>query len=355
MSRDRIFIPLVGEFSNVGDVMHRSELLNWLKGNGTLYIYIGNAPEDFVSSLAIPNNSKIYKSLFKWLLALLFSPFNQTNFVFNSGEVTLSRKRLIFEILLLPFLFLVKLKKGEVLRIGIACISNAEIKNKKLWRWLLGYSTKIYWRTYKSFEIFELGSVIPDLAFNDAFLGSKNEKLDVERRNVITISMRWDRPFPSDNWFQSISNFCKEHAFEIYVVSQVRKDNQRCEDIAQKLNGKVMTWKGESHILQESKLREIYKRSIITISDRLHVLVAAVVEGAIPCTILTKFSGKVQDHFDVLDIQNITIVDSTLEINHQFLLDQLKRKNEIDGKIKNGQTLLKEAKESVRHILQKVL
>src|SRR5690606_15683692 len=137
---NNIFIPVVGEFSNVGDVMHRNELLRWIRPNAVLHVFVGKAPVDFIQGLGLPDTAVQYSSISRWLFALCLSRFRKTHFVFNSGEITVSNRRLMLETLLFPFLLIVKLKRGKVLRIGIAAASNIRVHFNFLWKSLFRFS-----------------------------------------------------------------------------------------------------------------------------------------------------------------------------------------------------------------------
>src|SRR5690606_38550510 len=100
---------------------------------------------------------------------------------------------------------------------------------------------------------------------------------------------------------------------EIVVVSQVKIDNDRSVEIANKLNGSYYIWEDHyNHNEQENIVNEIYRKSKIAISDRLHVLIAAYTKGVIPINISVVESNKVQDHFDVLPLKAVSVFESQL-------------------------------------------
>src|SRR5690606_31657885 len=239
----RIFIPVVGEFANVGDVMHRNELLKWLRPCGNLHVYVGKAPEDFVQGLELPSNTIVYRSIRKWLSALLFSPIGKTHFVFNSGELTVSNRRLLMEIILFPFLLATKLKGGKILRVGVAAASNVNVSFKLLWKNLFNFSSLVMWRTNISRNLFGMGEVIPDLAFAGKEPSNYDRSTEIQKRKNLIISMRWDRPYPNLDWLKAVRDFSFNRDLKILVVSQVRKDNPTCVQLAADLGGESILWK----------------------------------------------------------------------------------------------------------------
>lgn len=348
----RIFIPIVGEFSNIGDIMHRNELLKWLKPCGNLHVYVGKAPEDFIQGLEVPTDTVIYTSAIRWLFALLFSPINKTHFVFNSGELTMRNRRLFLEIILFPFLLSTKLKGGKILRVGVAAASNVRVDFKSLWRWIFGFSTLIMWRTNTSKEFFGLGEVIPDLAFAGKGTLNYDCSEQIETRKNLVISMRWDRPYPNNDWLKAVKDFAYNRDLKIWVASQVRKDNPTCVRLANDLKGESVLWEDDVfHLDQGEHLRRIYKDSLLTISDRLHVLIAAVTEGALPSVILTQPSDKVQHHFDVLGLTGIAVNRIDYFEIMDYLEHQILRCDEVFDKLVKGQQALEEAKRKVQQLL----
>lgn len=304
----KVFIPVVGQVINIGDTLHRKILLSWLRGNAVeLHLYVGKAPESFVEALDLDESDKVYTSLGEWLYAIIFQDFLKRKFfVFNPGEITFSSVRLIKEISLLPFYLYIKATGGKILRIGVAAQSDIKIEKKWLWKSLISLSNKIYWRTIRSAQLFNKGEVIPDLAFYKI-----DEHVDFATKNVLVISLRGDRKFPTQKWFDAIKEFQTDNDLEPVVVSQVKIDNERTVKIAEKLNARFYIWDNErSHNDQEKIVNEVYRRSKIAISDRLHVLIAAFTKGVIPTVVSVEPSDKVQDHFDVLPLHNISVLES---------------------------------------------
>lgn len=318
----RLFIPVVGQFTNIGDTLHRKILISWLKKDEvSLHIYVGKAPRSFVDALQLNPNDKIYSNIYKWLFHLVFSGFlSKKALVFNPGEMTFSSKRLKSELLLFPFYLYLKLTGGIIIRPGVAVKSDLKLKNKKIWNFILKLSKRIYWRTNKSAQYFRLGNVIPDLAFYNV-----DPKINFDNKSFLTISMRGDRKFPTEKWFNAVNEFCILNKLQIKVVSQVRMDNDRTIEIAKNLKAEYFIWEDSfSHNRQEEIVNKIYDHSKLVVSDRLHVLISAYTKGCIPANILTEQSNKVQDHFDVIQLNNVSLVES--QTSHTEIVGFLENK-----------------------------
>lgn len=327
----KIFIPIVGQFINIGDTLHRKILLSWLKYDDVvLHVYVGKAPQSFIEALGLRESDKIYTSYIKWAFDLFRSSvIRRTGFIFNPGELTMSTKRLVLESLLVPFHLVLKLRKGFVLRVGIASKSDIKVKRINFWKKIFSLSDIIFWRTYKSKELYNCGIVIPDLAFYDI-----DKDFDFINKNKLVISMRGDRPAPNDLWFSVIKKFASNNNLEVIVVSQVRIDNERTLDIGNRLGAKSYIWPDAvSHNQQEVMLNDLYRECKVSISDRLHVLIAAYTKAVIPVNLCSSFSNKVQDHFDVVKENNVTVdLDKNTE---DFVI------NLLDDKVRNGFDLSK--------------
>lgn len=317
----KIFIPVVGQFINIGDVLHRRELLSWLKDEGELHVYVGKAPKSFIDGLQLNSNAILYISLTSWMIQVLISKYKKTYFVFNPGEIRLEKRRLLREILLFPLLCLVRLKKGKVLRVGIAVMSESVNKNIGIWKIVFKTTNKIFWRTFDSEKRFNRGEVIPDLAFYDV----DEKSINNTNRNFLTITMRGNHPEPCEKWYDIIKGIAIKFSLEIITVSQVRTDNESALKISKKLDAKSFIWHNKySHNEQEKIVNDLYKKSLIIVSDRLHALILAYSRGALPINLLTINKEKIQHHFDVIGIKKVNyIINEDTKVN--FLLKEVEK------------------------------
>lgn len=349
-----IFIPVVGQFTNVGDVMHRKELISWFKRRAILHVYIGCAPKSFVNSLELEETAITYTSITKWLLSIIKHINRQPSFIFNPGEINLRNKRLIGEIGLVPFTLLIRMFGGKVIRVGIAAKQN-KTKLKFLWRCIFKISNKIYWRTLSSHHYFNIGKVIPDLAFAEKVNQLQNSTQKLPRRSLLTISMRFDRPAPSEKWYKAIKNVADFSQLDICVISQVKMDNERSKQIANHFGVNPILWKDEdSHKTQENAVRKEYSKTKLLISDRLHVLIAGTTEMALPSVILTANSSKINDHFDVIDYGGISINEneSTLDELIIFLKKQFTRERELSQKSNKASAHINKVSEGLKEYMK---
>lgn len=323
----RVFVPIVGQDTNIGDAMHRRRLLNMFNGKDVeRYIYIGKAHHDFIEASGVTEDDACFSSSWRWIIALLGGPLKDTVFLFNSGEMTFSARRLLIELMMFPLLFLLRSVGGKVLRIGVAA-HHLPVRNRWLWQYILRRSTCVIWRTQESRDFFQCGEVAPDLAFG---LSEERVELLQSHRDILAVSMRFDRPAPSEDWIESVKQFAEKNDLKICVVTQVRMDSFSGRGLAESLSGSFIDWKpGVSHLEQEALLAEVYKRTVIIISDRLHALVGAANQGAIPCCMTKQRSQKVEEHFRVVGYHNLAVVYEDPSEMSTFLKRQLGRAQEV--------------------------
>lgn len=333
----RVFIPLVGQFTNVGDTLHRSVLIEWFKSDSELHLYIGNAPDSFISGLYLPENVVLYRHIIPWLLTAIKS-VRYSWFVYNSGEITGTKKRFLKEILLMPILIFYRVFGRQVLKVGVDIQQRGRFEDflYKVSNFLTNYS---YYRTNNSFKRFGRGEVIPDLGFFKYIPSIKNKK-------YIVISMRADKYKHTEFFLKAIAEFSKKEDLAIAVVTQVRMDNASSSDIYQSLKSygcdvSLLLWLDNfSHSKQEEVVNRIYAESLIAVSDRLHVLIAAANHGCIPLCLSDYYSYKVAQHFDVIGYQNVAFNYKGKE--GDFVINALEQASIRKIEISQKMTLAKE-------------
>ncbi|MET1017307.1 MAG: hypothetical protein ABWX76_10845, partial [Leifsonia flava] len=57
-----IFVPGVGQYDNIGDIILRRQLIAWLKPLGRLHVYVGASPEGYAESLGVGTDDVVYRS-----------------------------------------------------------------------------------------------------------------------------------------------------------------------------------------------------------------------------------------------------------------------------------------------------
>lgn len=348
----KIHVLLAGQFDNVGDTMHRRVLLDWLRPHGTLHLMVGQAPDSFLSGLGLNGEEVLHRSVSSWGRTIDLVRGPSPVLAYNPGEMTLGRRRALREAALEPLRRRVVGRGGEVIRIGVACGDDWTFSSDASRRVLaraMRQSTVLAWREQRSAELFGRGDVIPDLAFMLGAGGAPD-------RDTLAVTMRFDRHLPSPAWFDALRQHAERHRLRIVVTSQVRRDNPRTEELAADLGGEAQIWSADvDHVTQEKRVRDVYERSQLIVSDRLHALIAGCTEGAVPVALSPTPSRKVGTHFDVLGLKAAYGIEGMGADHCGVVLAQaLEDKPGLNSKIAEARRRLETAESDVRDRLQRL-
>jgi hypothetical protein len=299
-SRD-IFVPAVGQYANIGDIVLRRQLLSWLRPLGRLHVFIGHAPEGYDEGLALTEGDRVYRSFTAWYLAGLASAARgRANYIFKPGEIQLTILGLKEHVSLAPLTSFIRLRGGTVARVGAGARNFARLP-RFLMRPSLAIPQRTWWRDPVTADYLG-GQVMPDLAFGE---GDEVDRFASSERDILAVSMRGDRRGVPEQWIEGVRSFAARHSLKIYAVTQVQRDDALSRSLAERLGGTWKGWDGKRHHAQESELNAIYRRTLVTVSDRLHVLIAAYTHGAAPAAVQTDASTKISRHFQAIGVTGV--------------------------------------------------
>ncbi|CAH0256069.1 hypothetical protein SRABI02_03295 [Plantibacter cousiniae] len=324
----KVFVSLTGDFTNIGDAVIRRQSLAWARKMGEIRAYVGGAPEEWFPSVGLMVDDHVVRTkanVRHWISDLIRS--RRPVFVFDPGEVPLDHGNFRREVVYLALTLLVRAKRGYVVRPPRAVARPTRV-NLALHRLASRASQVCLWRTREDAARLRTGRPSPDIGFSMATrVGSV-----AATRTVLAVSLRWDRPMPEDPWFQAVRDFAADNGFSIEVVSQVYGDVARSRDVAARLNASHDDWSGKHDLAHEAFVREVYDRSRIVISDRLHVLVVAATSGVVPAQLIPNPVPKVAANFRAVGYEQMTLNSSisTIPEMADFLSAQLTRHDELD-------------------------
>jgi len=108
---------------------------------------------------------------------------------------------------------------------------------------------------------------------------------------------------------------------------QVREDESRARELASVLGGTFEPWGDQDPVVQEARLRERYATARLVISDRMHVLLLAAVDGAALAELVPSPTDKISHAFATVGIHEITLDAEGVEsaTMQNFLAAQLDR------------------------------
>jgi hypothetical protein len=302
---NEIFVPAIGQYDNIGDIVLRRPLLQWLRELGPLHVFVGSgAPQGYVAALGLGPGDRVYRSFGRWYVAGLWAAARgRFNYAFKPGEIQLTWRGLKEHLSMLPLLSLARLRGGRIVRVGSGARNFARGPRLLLMP-SVHLAHLVLWRDEETAAFMGQGGAMPDLGFAD---GDACPRTAGDDRPWLVVSMRGDRlPIP-DAWVQAVRALAVRQGLRVRVVTQVARDETLSCQLAERLGAELLGWDGQAHDVQEQRLQQAYRAAAVVVSDRLHVLVAAFTHGAIPVALLVDGSGKIARHFHAAGIGGIDV------------------------------------------------
>lgn len=209
---------------------------------------------------------------------------------------------------MLPLLAVLRARGGRAVRLGVGTRGFAAVP-RALVRPSVALSDLTLWRDDATTAYMGSGAAMPDLAFgegaDDDALAAAGESAG--GRDVLVVSLRGDdRPYPSPAALAGIAAYARAHHLEVWAVTQVQVDDERSASLAEDLGGQALRWsEATGHDAAERDLRALYARCAVAVSDRLHVLVAAFTEGAVPVAGAVEPSEKIARHLGTIGVDDV--------------------------------------------------
>ncbi|GAB3815836.1 hypothetical protein GCM10028820_14080 [Tessaracoccus terricola] len=300
-----VYLSALGDFGNIGDQVIRRIIIRWMREVGPLRAYVGRGSDAWVAQCGLRATDTLYKAprLKGWLFEVCLGPRGRI-LVFDPGEVSLTTRDVLNEIAFLVMTLSTRIAGGAVVRAPRAVRSQQRVNPIALWLHRLScrLSSIVLWRNQESRDLFRVGVVTPDLGFS--------EKVDPgmpgRHRTQLVVSLRGDRPFPSEAWQGGVRAYARQSGLEIVTVAQVLDDEARSIEMAERLGGRHVAWDDSSPRAQELSCTEEYGRARMVLSDRLHVLVLGVLAGAVPVELVAAPTGKLSKHFEAIGWRGVS-------------------------------------------------
>ncbi|WP_146066159.1 polysaccharide pyruvyl transferase family protein [Cryobacterium sp. Y82] len=301
----RIFASAMGQIDNVGDTVLRRAFLDALRGAGELQVFVGARSDFYLSGLGLHDEDRVYRTNAEWRREISRSTLREASvYAFNAGEMELQRAYALRYLRLAPHLALNRLRGGHAVHAGFG------VRQKTGWRIPVAATLRlcdlVAWRDAYSRGTMGLGRIAPDWAFAT---GAEDADLlaSTASRPLLAVSVRYNGRRPDDTWLAALRGLADTLELEIVTVSQIERDGPLAEELAVKLGGTALVWDGPDHLAQEQKLRAVYQRSLLVVSDRLHAVVIGLSEGALPLVIADAAQSKAARTLDAVGIKGATI------------------------------------------------
>lgn len=290
MKNSDVFIAAHGQDDNVGDPALRRAMLDGLALGRRRHILVGTASHAYINALGLRADDMTYRSRREWQLAAFRHAFlGRAAFVSNAGEIQLNRRRRRINRVDRLLVGLIRLRGGAAITTGLG-VRNPSGSPSAMLTSLARACQIATWRDEESRRFARSGSVRPDWAFA---LGSSGDDLKPDGRSLLVVSMRGDTADLTAEWREAVAELRSALGLELVIVSQVERDVERGDRIGADLGAHVHPWHAGDHLAAEADLREVYRRAQVVVSDRLHVLIFATTEGAVPLYLPNVESSKI--------------------------------------------------------------
>lgn len=304
-----IFVSAVAQTDNVGDVVIRRELVDWLRSSGrTVHVLTARMPPSYVDALDLAPGESC-DSQRAWLEAFFRQCLRGRAVVcFPPGQQPMVPSRAAYLRALLHIVMAVcaRIRGGAALKVA----RSLEGESRGLF-----FLERCLMRACDSYTLRDLRSpdllgaparTVPDLGAGAPALATR-PALQPADRSRLAMSWRSDRPLPM-LVVQAVRAHAEQHGLELVLVTQVRRDGEAHERLAQELGCRHLDWpEGVSHSEQELRVAEEYAACRAVISNRLHGLVLGWNEGALPLGYSAPGDRKIWNHLGRLGLDALLI------------------------------------------------
>lgn len=293
--RPRVFFELEGQADNLGDTILRRAYFDVLRPHGEMHVNCVGQNAGYLAAFSFGPDDRLYTTATEWRRACRQQLRANDLVVLNAGEsfMTWTPRQYGKRSLAIG---LAKLRHAKVLHCGHGLRANAPH-----WRWPLGAMLAgcrlVTWRDWDSWAWAGCGTVYPDWAFAAGLSEADIGRARREPRDLLVVALRGDRPAPDEKWLDVVKSYARSRGLRIRLVTQVRRDQDRMLQLADQLGGDGLRWDDEDHAAHEVRVRALYRRAAVVISDRLHVLIVAVTEGAVPVGYTPNSAEKISRSF----------------------------------------------------------
>lgn len=333
-----VLASAVGQFDNVGDTVLRRGYLDHLRTLGPLTVWVGDKSDDYLSGLGLQPGDTVVREAGQWRRTVSRRLLSGRGvYAFDTGETEVRRGFALRYLRLAPLLLVHRLRGGTAVLTGVG------VREPHPWRHVIAAVLRlcraVTWRDAASRRMMGLGEVTPDWAFA---LGADAATLrDAETpRPLLAISVRQGlshaaRERPDDRWVEAVRALADDLGLQPVVVAQIERDGDLARDLAARLDCEAVTWLDASHARQEQRLRETYRRSAAVLSDRLHAVVIAATEGAVPIALSTGPLDKTSRTLEGAGITGTSVARDLRDVDaaREIIRDGLARRDEIVGAV----------------------
>jgi hypothetical protein len=272
-----VFAHLGGQDDNLGDSALRVAYLNALRGVGRhVHLFLGPATTDYLAAFAAAPDITVYEQRAAWLDSERAS--TRPVHAFNAGEI--NPRPGVFPVPRRAAECATVLSSGGALIFAGMGIKSVESAAHVSFDSAMHNASIMSWRDQGSRDAAGFGEFAPDWAYS---LGTPIDGwVPSHQRELLAVTLRFDRPWPDESWFQAMRTFATSTATRIVTVAQVARDAPRAARLANELDGEYLMPNSMRHDDLDRHVRDVFARSLAVVSDRAHGLIIGATEGAYP-------------------------------------------------------------------------
>lgn len=284
----RILVSAEGQTDNVGDSVLRRGLLEALRPHGRLVVRLADTTDEYVAGLRLHAEDTVVRSRRQWQQEVVAAARRGDVLAHNAGEALLARGWALGYARMAPLVTLARLRGGHAVHLGFGLRAPHPVWGPVV-RASLAPCDLVTWRDDDSRRWAGTGTTAPDWGWaagptgpGGTHPGTAVADLPSPGRDTLAVSMRGDRPTPSDAWFATVRAVAAERGLTVVVAPQVGRDRARAAELARRLDAELVDADDWSHDVVEERVRAVYRRAALVVSDRLHAVVVGHTEGAVP-------------------------------------------------------------------------
>ncbi len=272
-----VFAQLSGQDDNLGDSELRVAYLDALRGPSRhVHIFLAAPTTDYSARFDVTPDVTFYQDRVHWARTMNATP--RPVYAFNAGEIN-PRPGVFPGPRLVKEAARAAANGGVVLATGIG-IRNAQDVSAVTFDSAFRDAAVMSWRDQGSRDAAGFGDFAPDWAYS---LGTPtSEWASSDERPLLAVTLRFDRPWPGDEWLSAVRGFAQATSTRIVTVTQVARDSPRAVRLAEALGGDYLEPPSMRHDALDEYVRAVYARSLAVVSDRAHGLIMGATEGAQP-------------------------------------------------------------------------
>jgi len=273
-----VFIRPSGQDDNLGDSALRVGLLQALRSDARhLHLLLDGQSSDYLAAMPVTGETTVYSERQSWLDAIRRA--RGAIYVLNAGEIDPNPEFPFPNSRRVAEAHSVLGRGGAVVAAGLG-VKDTVSAAKVAFEGVLRDAAVVSWRDRPSRDAAGFGGVAPDWAFA---LGSPSSTwAPPDARRLLAVTLRFDRPWPEDRWFEDVRTIAERTATRIVTLAQVARDAPRAVRLADALGGEYCVAPSTRHDDLDSHVRAVYARSLAVVSDRAHALIIGATEGAYP-------------------------------------------------------------------------